>query len=479
MIFVCSAGLLLIVLLYLCTMKYKRIIRKRLNRKIHRLWFLYGLAMFAVDRVPRKLISGNEMINTAIKELAVKDKVQNEKYLYAVQKTAISILVIFISLLVGLIMSISESLSPEQFIESFARDSTKINTYNFVAEDDGGETETVVLDINRRRLSKIEAEELLQNSQTELVRKLLGENESLEKVNIPLNLVSSLGEDIRISWDISDADILNYDGEISDKVSEKGEVVILTANMTLGETSQTYSFAANIYPNKNLGTVQQQLQKFVNENGTEEDIIKLPTVLNGKKMKYYYAVSKSSPPLVLVGLVVAVLIFFLKDRDLQNELKKRNSQLLTDYPEIVSKMLLYYGAGLSVKSGIERIIKDYKKEKQNNKKVFRYAYEELDMALIKMKSGISEREAISEYGSRCGLHCYIKLTGIIEQNIKRGTKDIVYALKNELNAAMSERKNEALKKGGEISTKLLGPMVIMLIVSLVIIMLPALWSVNI
>jgi pantetheine-phosphate adenylyltransferase len=127
---------------------------------------------------------------------------------------------------------------------------------------------------------------------------------------------------------------------------------------------------------------------------------------------------------------------------------------------------------------IDRIVRQYEDEKKKNPKEYHYAYEELKMATVKMKSGVSEINAINQYGERCGLHNYIKLANIIEQNIRRGTGELSFALENELNRALVERKNTALKRGSEISTKLLGPMTVMLIVALVILMVPALMSIN-
>lgn len=51
------------------------------------------------------------------------------------------------------------------------------------------------------------------------------------------------------------------------------------------------------------------------------------------------------------------------------------------------------------------------------------------MAKVKMKSGVSEINAINQYGERCGLHNYIKLANIIEQNIRRGTGSYLLPLK--------------------------------------------------
>jgi tight adherence protein C len=71
------------------------------------------------------------------------------------------------------------------------------------------------------------------------------------------------------------------------------------------------------------------------------------------------------------------------------------------------------------------------------------------------------------------------LTGIIEQNIRRGTNAMSIVLKNELNTAMLEKKHVMLKEGGQISTKLMGPMIIMLVVAMAIIMVPAFLSMNV
>ncbi len=49
-------------------------------------------------------------------------------------------------------------------------------------------------------------------------------------------------------------------------------------------------------------------------------------------------------------------------------MKKRNIQLQSDYPEILSKILLYSNAGLSIKSSIERIVRQYEDEKKKNSK---------------------------------------------------------------------------------------------------------------
>jgi hypothetical protein len=96
-----------------------------------------------------------------------------------------------------------------------------------------------------------------------------------------------------------------------------------------------------------------------------------------------------------------------------------------------------------------------------------------------MEMGYSETAAYLEFGRRCGTHSYIKLSNILEQNLRKGNKRMNEILKEEVREALEERKLLARKKGDLAGTKLLIPMGIMLIVSIVIIMVPALLTINI
>ena len=478
MIIGCSIGIAFIAVFYLCTIPYRKNFRKKLDKRQHKLLMLYGLSMFLVDHIPKKIINRSGVISSEIKKLAVKENIQKEKYLYIVEKMSVSVLIIIFSLILGVGINISERNEGSENITELKRDSANVTTYEFYAKGEKGQKESVVVDVQSRQLTEEQIYKLFKESEPELVKKVLKDNKNSEHVDSSLDLVSNIGKNINVTWNISDSSIIDYDGNLSDNIPVEGCVVSLTATMTQNNISQDYTFSLNVFPKVESKSFQEQIQEYVNENDKYQEHIKLPKNINGEAVKYYKEVSKLSGWIVLLGLILAVAIFFLKDQDIKKDVKKRNEQMLRDYPEIVSQILLYYGAGLSLKSSIERMVKEYKKEKQDSKKLFRYAYEELEMTLTKMNSGISEMEAINDYGSRCGLQCYIKFAGILEQNLKRGAREVTYALKNEVNNAMLERKHRALKNGGEISTRLLGPMVVMLIISIAIIMVPALLAME-
>ena len=466
----------LILIFYILTVRYRRTLRKKFKKD--KLRPLYGMSMFIADRIPKGLLHKNTYTESLIKKLNVQENIKKEIYMYRVNKIASCLGMFIFFLIFGMAISFSENKDNKGQIKTLDRDGQSISSYSFFAKN-GDNVEKINVEVDQRQLSKDESLKLMENSRNKLVKLVLDKNKSANHIDKPLNLIREIPDtDISVTWDISDGRVLNYDGQIMSDVSQEGTIVNLTANMELNELTLSYTFAVNVFPRNYKGDIQEAVQEYINSQDSEQKKIFLPENISGEKISYYKSASKIGKYIPIVAFIMCVAVFFLKDRDLKSEVKKRNIQLQSDYPEILSKILLYSNAGLSIKSSIERIVRQYEDEKKKNSKKYNYAYEELKMATVKMKSGVSEINAINQYGERCGLHNYIKLANIIEQNIRRGTGELSFALENELNRALVERKNTALKRGSEISTKLLGPMTVMLIVALVILMVPALMSIN-
>lgn len=473
MIWIYLIGLIILLVFLLITCRYKKDYVKKLDKKKHKLKILYPTSLWIVDKLPKKVVGGNTKINRELKELSLKEDISKERSIYMAGKVSIVILVLLAGLFVGLGLSMN-SPQPLQQIHKIKR-KTSSATYSFVAKR-GKEEKDISIDVAGKKRTKNETYKALDKGKKILVKKMLAKNQSVNKINSHVDLVDSIGEeDIKISWGISDSDVIGYDGEIGKNVPKNGKLVKVTATMELDKVTEEYQFNIKVYPEKQSSNLQSYIQKHVDENGATKKEVSLPTKIGGKVYKFFVRNSNYAVWIFPLSVFLAILLFVLKDRDLDKEIEERQKQMLRDYPNIVSKLLIYFGAGLSIKSALERIIREYKKQKDKD---IHFAYEEMDIAITKMNSGVSEGTAIAEFGDRCGIHCYIKLANIIEQNLRRGSKDMVYALKSEVNSAVNVRKNNILKEGSEISTKLLGPMIIMLIISIVIIMVPAFLSIN-
>ena len=186
---------------------------------------------------------------------------------------------------------------------------------------------------------------------------------------------------------------------------------------------------------------------------------------------------ESNIPLIIVLVILGFLVWYYKKYVVKrNKEKARELQMQTDYSEIVSKLSLLMGAGMSGITAFNKIASDYKFSKKNKNGDVRFAYEEIVLATNRIASGISESEAYAIFGRSCRIHCYVKLGSLLTQNVKKGGEGFIEILKNEATEAFIERKALARKAGEEAGTKLLLPMGLMLCVVMVVIIVPAFMS---
>lgn len=468
----------LMVIIYLFSFNYRREEIKKLNKNKHKLKVLYSMSMFIVTKILKNKVLRGSKVNQALRELEIKENISEEKYLYIVKKVAISLAAIFCTSIFVVLIGISENINVKDGPRVLARD-TFDKTYEIIARDESGMERELQINVARKKYKDAEIYRIFERRKRELIKIMLGENKSLAHIDRPVHLINSIGtEKINVSWSISDNSIIGYDGKLSGNVSNKGAPIQLTATFTLDHVSKEFPFNANVFPSKKK-TLQESIQEKVDSEDIYSNSVVLPTKLDGSTISYNYPTEETATGMMIIGIIVSITLYFIKDSDLKKKQKKRQDQLRGDYPEIVSMTLLYYEAGLSIKSAFIKITESYRSAKEKDKKILRYAYEELEMCVNKMNSGVSENVAISEYGNRCGIHSYIKFAALIEQNLKRGTRELSTVLREEVKTAMLEKKSNMLKNGGQISTKLMGPMVLMLIISIAIIMVPAFMSMGI
>lgn len=162
-------------------------------------------------------------------------------------------------------------------------------------------------------------------------------------------------------------------------------------------------------------------------------------------------------------------------KDMEKEEKKRERCMELDYAEIVNRLSLYMGAGMSTRKAWERIVENYEKEYEEEQRS-RFAYNEMRTTLHEMQSGISEAAAYERFGTRCRMPAYLKLGTLLAQNLRRGTGNLAALLQEEAREAFEDRKALAKRMGEECESRLLLPMIMMLVTVLIIVMYPALVS---
>lgn len=179
--------------------------------------------------------------------------------------------------------------------------------------------------------------------------------------------------------------------------------------------------------------------------------------------------------MLLTGLflIAAMAILVMKGREEQVQLQKRYEELLMDYPGLIMKFTLLVQAGMTVRKAFQKISLDYGRKRKRNP---RPAYEEIRIVCYEMESGVSESEAYRRFGERCGQVKYKTFATLLIQNLQKGSRQMADMLERESTEAWEERKRKARVLGEAAATKLLVPMIMMLIVVMAIVMIPAFMS---
>ena len=177
---------------------------------------------------------------------------------------------------------------------------------------------------------------------------------------------------------------------------------------------------------------------------------------------------------ILLAVAVGLSFYWYRVERPKEAKKKRERQMMADHSDIIAGLTVLTGAGLSLPQAWMRLVAEYEEEK--TKTGVRWAYEEMGITGRQIQNGVSPGRAFGEFGRRIGLHSYIKLGNLLEQNMKKGTKGLSDMLQEEAYQAFEERRHQVRRAGEEISTRMLVPMFMMFGVVLIIIIVPALRS---
>lgn len=343
----------------------------------------------------------------------------------------------------------------------------------------------VEMEISPKKYSRTQIEKVFEQVYERVKEVMLGENETLSRVTKNLNLITKIEEyPVMMEWYSSDYTLIDYDGTVynSGFSSDEEKKAELTLVMSYEEYSCQYPIEVCVdapellsQEEKALG-IAAVLKRIASES--EEDEIQLPQKIQGRNVHYAYAQEKI-PLTVIVVLLFVILgaLWVKKYEDEAKQKKLRQEQLTYDYSEVIAKLTLLAGAGMTIRRAWEKVAYDYQGKKEKGQ--IRYVYEEMLRTCKELESGVSEKNAYERFGRRCNTKEYLKLASLLAQNVKKGTRDILRLMEEESYAAFEVHKNLAKKKGEEAGTKLLIPMIMMLMIVMVMMMFPAVVSFGI
>ena len=295
------------------------------------------------------------------------------------------------------------------------------------------------LDVKEAIPSEKQANELFEKAKEQIDKTFCEDDQTLEHVMGHVNMNDSyVSGSVEAEWNLSDYDTVDYGGNVlqeaftGDEDETSGKLITASVSLSCGEYKQMYEFSFLVFPDKLdsgqrlIRDINRQLQKEMEQPGTKELV--LPNEIDGKKLNW----SK----------------------------EKSSSVMKVEYPEIVSKMAVLMGAGMTVEQAWNRITARYSDERRKNKAYILPAYEEMLITEREISDGEMGRKAYAGFAERINIPCYQKFVRIILQSIHKGSKGVCEALEKESEEAFDERRLLALRMGEEAGTKMLVPMML-------------------
>lgn len=396
--------------------------------------------------------------------------------LYYTKKTGLLLFVFFLSFNLIFVYSIVQK-----------QDSILLHNRELVRNHDGEKTEEIDLIINdgtkdsqihyslRGQIySRKQFDQKVSAFEEHLEELILGDNVSFENVTTNLLLISKYeGYPFVVDWFSDNPRLVDFEGVVSNCDLQEAILVNLQAELRYDTYQTEISFPICVRPiviseeemkeRKMLEEIRQ-----ADEKQKENETFLLPEKLDGNTVTYQLKDERNTAKLFLLLFLFLGVLFYAKDQDLKNKVEKRNKELVDAYPEFISKFVLLFGAGMSIRNVLHTLCLD---QQQNV-----FLRQELMLLDRDLNNGVLESTAIDAFGKRCKSTLYIKFCAYLIQNQKKGNKELAIVLEQEAREAFMQKKNDARRLGEEAGTKLLLPMICMLLIVMIIVVLPAFLS---
>ena len=320
-------------------------------------------------------------------------------------------------------------------------------------------------------LTKEEQQALLTAAEQEIAETFPGENESVDEIRKDVCIQSQYQDgQVTADWSFDSYQYVDLEGHVMNDSLEEEEILV-KAVVELGCDSQTleYQFFFQICPK-----IYSEKEKI--NNKLKQELIKKNEKTNDSTLILPESIDDQT--IMFLGMIAAGCVPLVEKSRKQEEEKRRKEKLQSEYPELVSKLTILLGAGMTLFSAWNKITTNYSNKRKNNTIPIHPLYEEMLITCHEIESGVGEARAYERFGERCGLHRYRKFCSLLVQNLRKGTRGLVQLLEEEVSDAFEERKNLAKKSGEEAGTKMLFPMMMMFGIIIVIIMVPAFLSLQ-
>ena len=337
--------------------------------------------------------------------------------------------------------------------------------------------ESYDLTVENRHLDETEKRALFLRAIEEATTLCLEKNESADHVDHDLVLAKSVCDGlVKVNWSFDHYRAMDINGKLAKELPEEGTLVTVTADLSYEKDHMEHTFTICVFP-ANM-TEEEAFYAALEEtidkaNAAVGGKLQLPGFVDGHQISWKKPKNNMPDLLVLLGIVSCAAMAIGKKTDEKKARQNRMDQLQQEFPQMLSQMSLLLSAGMTVYHAWGKIVQSYERSIDTADSLTQAVYEEMAVTWRQMKDGVGERDAYEQFGQRIGLQCYRKFANLLTQNLRKGTAGLSALLEKEVETAFADQESMIKKRGEELETKLLGPMLVMLLLVMVLILIPA------
>ena len=341
-----------------------------------------------------------------------------------------------------------------------------------------GYEDVIEVEVGAKTYTQSELEALYKEVLPTLEEEVLNKNTGFEEIKSNLKFPKNIdGTPFFLRYNPEDLELLTREGVVNNQNILEDKITNLEICVYCEDFERFYQIPLVIKALRSSYTeiekFTQYLQKDEIEKREYEDW-EFPEVYEKQVIKYKNKPTNEMPVFIGIFLAVILILWFVEDQKITTEREKRKEFFKEEYLEITRSLCLYITSGLTITKSIEKLIEEYRNN--NASKYVKDAFFELEKEI---KSGVSFYKTLDRFAENSDFRGYYNLIGILRQGDRNDMFSVGALLEQEINTLQEETIREIKIKGEKISTKLIFPMAIQLVVVIILIIVPALMGMNV
>ncbi|MBQ2705334.1 MAG: type II secretion system F family protein [Agathobacter sp.] len=289
---------------------------------------------------------------------------------------------------------------------------------------------------------------------------------------------SYLSGQVEVDWSYTPSGYIDSDGKVvQENVPKEGILIVVQANLSCGNYEQVYTFPIQL--EKAVLTEKEafltELASFFDRQMQQEGTTKvtLPDEINGVTLSWKE--KRESVSIRVLGLAVLAMVFicYLGKKEEKDQEETRRKQMEYQYSEVVSQLAMLLEAGMTMRQAWQCIAKQYQEKRNKGIMGESLVYEAIVRMGRRISEGEKERLVYEAFIEETNVSCYRRLMRTLIGNMEKGMNGVCDYLEEEERRAYTERILLAKKLGEEASTKMLIPLMLMMMLVMGVVLAPA------